>query len=188
MAARMTTQFSYSASPLRMRPDSTRLMKRLLFGFLLLTTAAFGQERLGTVRPNHVALHVKDLSTSARFYTDVLALATVPVPDNLRSSQAWFTLGSDQQLHLVAGRTEDIVNDRNGSHIALFVPSVGKAEQYLRRRNMPYTKQVGPDNQPQLFITDPDGYLFALQQSRKARTFGEIAAQGLKSVVSSIVE
>ncbi len=163
-------------------------MKQLLFGCLFIATTAFGQDRIGTVRPNHLALHVKDLAASTRFYADVLALPAVPVPDNVRASQAWFNLGSDQQIHLVVGRTEEIVNDRNGSHIALFINSVSKAEQYLRRRNLPYLKQTGPDNQPQLFITDPDGYLFELNQSRKARTFGEIAAQGLKSVVSSIVE
>ena len=154
-------------------------MKRFLFGFLFIATTTFGQNQIGTLRPNHVALHVRDLSTSARFYTDVLALPTVAIPDNVRSNQAWFNLGNDQQIHLIAGRTEEIVNDRNGTHIALFVNSIGKAEQYLRRRNLPYTKQTGPDNQPQLFITDPDGYVFELNQSRKARTFGEIASQGL---------
>ncbi|MBC8154358.1 MAG: glyoxalase [Bacteroidetes bacterium] len=163
-------------------------MKRVLFWFLLAATTAFGQERLGPVRTGYVALHVKDLSVSSRFYADVLTLSPIPVPANLKASQVWFNLGNDQQLHLISGRTEEIVNDRNGSHIALYVNSINRAEQYLRRRNLTYARQTGPDDQLQLFVADPDGYLFGLNQVRKARTFGEIASQGLKSVVSSIIE
>lgn len=163
-------------------------MTRLLFGFLLIATSASGQERLGTIRPGYVALHVKDLLASTRFYADVLTLSRVPAPTNVKASQVWFNLGNDQQIHLISGRTEEIINDRNGSHIALYVNSIERAEQYLRRRNLTYTRQVGPDDQLQLFVADPDGYLFGLNQGRKARTFGEIASQGLKSVVNSIVD
>lgn len=155
---------------------------------MLLTTTAFGQPTITTIRPAHLALHVKDLGVSSRFYADVLALSMLPVPAGLRNTQVWFNLGNEQQLHLITGRIEEIVNDRNGSHIALFVNSIGKAEQYFREHNLPYTRQTGPDSQLQLFIADPDGYLFELNQSRKARTFGEVAAQGFKSIISSIVE
>lgn len=172
----------------RLRSSPTSVMKLLFWGFLFVATGAMGQDRLGIIRPDFVALHVKDLSVSARFYADVLALSPLSLPDNLKASQVWFNLGSDQQIHLVGGRREEIINDRNGTHIALYVNSVSRAEQYLRKRNLPYTKQSGPDGQVQLFITDPDGYVFELNQSRKARTFGEIASQGLKSVVNSIVE
>lgn len=147
-------------------------MKRL-FIFLLCTVAAapsgavFGQDKLGIARFNHLALHVKDIPASAAFYRDVMGLKPVPVPDNLKTTRAWFDLGDGQMIHLLDGRSAPISHDRNGSHFALFVENIQKSEQFLKARNIPYHRQVRFDGVVQIYFSDPDGYLFELNEGKK---------------------
>ncbi|MWK81583.1 VOC family protein, partial [Escherichia coli] len=60
---------------------------------------AFGQNTLGIIRHNHLAIQVKDVPASAVFYRDVLGLKPIPVPDNLKLTRAWFDIGNGQQVH-----------------------------------------------------------------------------------------
>lgn len=142
-------------------------MKKLLFLLLFIANAVLAQDKLGIIRHNHVAVHVKDIPTSAAFYRDVMGLKPIAVPDNLKATRAWFDLGNGQQIHLLDGRTEQIVHDRNGSHFALFVENIDKSEQYLKAKNVPYHRQVRFDGVVQLYFADPDGYLFELNEGKK---------------------
>ncbi|RIV19015.1 glyoxalase [Fibrisoma montanum] len=142
-------------------------MKKFLFAFLFLSGTAFGQDKLGVIRHNHLALHVKDIPTSTAFYREVLGLKSIPVPENLKAIRAWFDIGNGQQIHLLAGRTEPIVHDRNGSHIALFVENMDKSEAYLNAKKIPFHKQTRFDGVVQIYFADPDGYLFELNEGKK---------------------
>ncbi|QHV95946.1 VOC family protein [Spirosoma endbachense] len=147
-------------------------MKKRLVLFLLvcigLTSGTlFGQDKLGIIRHNHLAIHVKDVAKSAIFYRDVMGLKPIPVPDNLKAIRAWFDLGDGQQIHLMDGRTEQITHDKNGSHFALFVADISKAEQYLKAQNIPFHKQVRFDGVVQVYFSDLDGYLFELNEGKK---------------------
>ncbi|GAB3779415.1 hypothetical protein GCM10028818_29910 [Spirosoma horti] len=143
----------------------------LLFNVSLLTCSLVsGQDKLGITRHNHISIHVKDVPTSATFYRDVLGLKPIPVPDNLKATRAWFDLGNGQQIHLLDGRTEQIVHDRNGSHYALFVEDINKSEQYLKSKNVPYHRQVRFDGIVQVYFSDLDGYLFELNEDKKPIT------------------
>jgi catechol 2,3-dioxygenase-like lactoylglutathione lyase family enzyme len=135
-----------------------------LLALLLVSAAAHAQNGLGVLKHNHVALQVKDFEASRKFYADVLGLQPVPVPDNLKAIRAWFKIGADQQIHLLAGRTAPVVNDRNGSHFAVFVESIDKAEAFLKARNLPYHLQTRFDGVKQIYIPDPDGYLVELNE------------------------
>jgi catechol 2,3-dioxygenase-like lactoylglutathione lyase family enzyme len=143
-------------------------MNRLFFLAIVLlplpTLTAFGQANLGIIGHNHLALHVKDIPTSARFYHDVIGLKPVAVPENLKATRAWFNIGNGQMIHLLDGRTEQIVHDRNGSHIALFVSDIVKSEAFLKNLNLPYHRQVRFDGVVQIYFSDPDGYLLELNQ------------------------
>ncbi|MFD2569722.1 VOC family protein [Spirosoma soli] len=132
------------------------------------STTARGQDNLGLIRHNHLALHVKDIPTSVAFYRDVMGLKQLPVPDNLKATRAWFDMGDGQQLHLLDGRTEQIVHDRNGSHFALFVADINKSEQYLKAKKVAYHRQVRFDGVVQIYFPDPDGYLFELNEGKKS--------------------
>ncbi len=145
-------------------------MKKFLFAALLLTSGlAFGQDKLGFTGHNHVALHVKDIQTSAKFYQDVVGMKPIDVPPSLKGRRFWFDLGNGQQLHLLDGRTETIVHDRNGSHIALFVESMDKAEAFLKKQNIQYHKQVRVDGVPQIYFSDPDGYLLEINGDTRTK-------------------
>lgn len=137
-----------------------------LLPLLLITQLAVAQDKLGVVGHNHLALHVKDMAISTAFFRDVMGLKSIPVPENLKAIRAWFDLGNGQQIHLMAGRTETVIHDKNASHIALFVDNIDKAETYLKARKMTFHKQTRFDGVVQLYFADPDGYLWELNQGK----------------------
>jgi len=140
-------------------------MQKLLFLTLLLTAQlAQAQQSLGILKHNHLALQVKDLEASKKFYGETLGLEPLSVPDNLKAIRGWFKIGPDQQIHLMAGRTVDVTNDRNGSHIAVFVESIEKSEAFLKARHITYHAQTRFDGVKQIYFPDPDGYLIELNE------------------------
>jgi catechol 2,3-dioxygenase-like lactoylglutathione lyase family enzyme len=124
-------------------------------------------ETIEVVKHNHVALHVKDIAASTKFYREVLGLEPIAVPDSLKAIRSWFKLGANEQIHLLAGRTKKVNNDRNGSHFALFVTSITGAEKYLLNQKIKFHKQVRFDGAVQIYIADPDGYLIELNEIKK---------------------
>lgn len=142
-------------------------MKTILCVLLLLAQVTLAQQTpatLGVAGHNHLALHVKDIQASVPFFRDVLGLKSIPVPENLKAIRAWFDIGNGQQIHLLAGRTDDIHHDKNGSHFALFVADMNKSEAFLKQRNITYHKQTRFDGVVQIYFADPDGYLFELNE------------------------
>lgn len=147
-------------------------MYRIFFLFVLASIVSinsFSQPdaKIEVVAHNHVALQVKDIQQSTNFYRDVLGLESIPVPDSLKAIRSWFKLGTNQQIHLLAGRTIPVNNDRNGSHFALFVKSISSTEAYLVQHKMPFHKQVRFDGSVQIYLADPDGYLIEFNEAKK---------------------
>ncbi len=117
---------------------------------------------------NHVALQVKDLAESARFYREVIGLEQIQVPDNLREIRAWFKIAPGQELHLLAGREQPTANnDRNGAHFALSIADADPVEEYLKKIGWPYHRQQRFDKAWQIYITDPDGYVIELNEPKR---------------------
>ncbi|MBO0936597.1 VOC family protein [Fibrella sp. HMF5335] len=139
---------------------------RFLLPLLLITQLAVAQGGLGITGHNHVALHVKDIPTSAAFFRDVMGLTPIPVPDNLKTTRAWFDMKNGQMIHLLSGRTSQINHDKNGSHLALFVADIAKSEAFLSAKNIPFHKQVRFDGVTQIYFSDPDGYLWELNEKK----------------------
>ncbi len=144
------------------------MKKSALFLSLIFAGAvALAQDGLGVVKHNHNALQVKDIQASIKFYGEILGLEQIPVPDNLKAIRAWFKIGTDQQIHLLAGREKDVVNDRNGSHYAIFVKSIAQSEDFLKSKKIEYHYQVRFDGVKQIYFPDPDGYLIELNEIQK---------------------
>jgi catechol 2,3-dioxygenase-like lactoylglutathione lyase family enzyme len=134
-------------------------------GSAALAQASSHPDQIGVVRHNHIALQVADMGASAAFYGGLLGLERIPLADpKLQAIRAWFRIGPDQQIHLLAGRTQPVVNDRNGSHFAVFVANIDQTEAYLKKRQVTYHAQVRFDGVKQIYIADPDGYLIEFNQ------------------------
>jgi catechol 2,3-dioxygenase-like lactoylglutathione lyase family enzyme len=149
-------------------------MKRIFFLLLLVqllhtadASAQVSTQKLGNVTWNHLALQVKDIEASKTFYKDIIGLTPVTVPDNLKAIRGWFDIGNGQMIHLLAGRTTPVVNDKNGSHFSIFVDSIDQAEKFLTSQKIEFHKQVRFDNVTQIYFADPDGYLIELNQRAK---------------------
>ncbi|MCS7019733.1 MAG: VOC family protein [Cytophagales bacterium] len=133
---------------------------------LLFSGLAAQAQGIGIVAHNHIALQVADIEASKNFYGNVLGLKSVPVPDNLKAIRAWFQVSEQHQIHLLAGRTQPVVNDKDGSHFALFVADIAAAERFLQSQKIPYHAQTRFDGVRQIYLADPDGYLIELNQRK----------------------
>ncbi|MEZ0540698.1 VOC family protein [Fibrella arboris] len=141
------------------------MKQRLTALLMLVSLMAAGQERLGIQRYGHVVLPVRSLTVSTPFYTNILGLKPVAVPGSISSSQAWFDVGSGQQIRLVEGRPD--ANRSAGMNIALSVSSLRKTEQQLRQRGVAATRQnLQTGGKSSLFVSDPDGYIFEFNEGK----------------------
>ncbi len=146
-----------------------RLFSLILFAqlFIVFDSSAQDTQPLGRVTWNHLALQVKDIETSKAFYKDIIGLKPVQVPDDLKAIRGWFDIGNGQMIHLLAGRTAPVVNDKNGSHFSIFVDSIDQTEKFLTSKNLKFHKQVRFDKVTQIYFEDPDGYLIEVNQRAK---------------------
>ena len=113
---------------------------------------------------NHVAIHVRDLERSEKFYGEVLGLPRIPRPA-FDFPGAWFALGN-QELHLILDETLSEASRRH-HHFALRVDDPYAAKSYLESKGLREFKGPAPrpDGAIQLFFTDPDGYMIELFSS-----------------------
>ncbi len=111
---------------------------------------------------DHIALHVADLQKSVNFYEHTLGLPVIPRPA-FDFEGAWFGLGENRELHLIAGREQTVNSFSRRTHFALEITDVAAAENHLRSCGATYTPpKFRPDGAIQIFVTDPDGYWIEL--------------------------
>jgi lactoylglutathione lyase len=117
---------------------------------------------------NHVALSVKDLTASAKFYHEILGLEPVEVPKAMFGIRYWFQIAPGQQLHLLNNRMEMLTNNsREASHFSISIDSADDWEAFLKSKAYPYHRQQRIDKAWQIFVADPDGYVIELNEPKK---------------------
>ena len=131
--------------------------------FLLIT--AFSLSFYGEIRAqtfvtsgyNHVALSVKDLELSKKFYADVFGFEPVPVPEAFKSNRFWYQVAAGQELHLMADPDRTVIEDNNNpncSHFAVTIASADAAEAVLKQKKIAYHRQQRPDGAFQIFVIE----------------------------------
>jgi catechol 2,3-dioxygenase-like lactoylglutathione lyase family enzyme len=123
-------------------------------------------------RLDHIALLVRDLDESARFYTEVLRIREVPDPMG-GTHIRWFEFADGQRFHLQAG---DIgrVHVEKGTHFAFSADDLDEVIVFLRERGVAFTDfkgtpgaiNVRPDGMRAIFLEDPNGYWIEINDFR----------------------
>lgn len=112
---------------------------------------------------NHVALLVRDVAATSRFYADIVGLAPLPRPA-FPFPGAWFRLGTQQELHLIAEESAGAEDTRTRrDHYALRVDDIQAAARHLQAKGATFRGPIlRPDGAHQIFLKDPDGHVVEL--------------------------
>jgi catechol 2,3-dioxygenase-like lactoylglutathione lyase family enzyme len=111
---------------------------------------------------NHVAIHIDDLEKSRAFYRDILMLQEIERPA-FGFPGAWFRLGDQQELHLIAGRKDPVFAHNRGNHYALMIEDMDAWEAHFQKLGQEYLpRRTRPDGAFQIYVTDPDGHVIEL--------------------------
>jgi lactoylglutathione lyase len=111
---------------------------------------------------NHVAIHVKDLEASCKFYREVLRLEPLARPA-FDFPGAWFRLGVQQELHLIGDRDQPVVSNRQGNHFAVLTDDLDGWQKHFQRIGFTrLLRKERPDGAGQIFLEDPDGHVVEL--------------------------
>ena len=111
---------------------------------------------------NHVAIYVTDVAGSSEFFRKVLRLEPLPRPA-FNFPGAWFRLGTNQELHLIAGKGAPFFSSHPNNHFALRVDNIEEWEDHLAKIGADFNeKKRRPDGAWQVFLRDPDGHVIEL--------------------------
>jgi lactoylglutathione lyase len=124
--------------------------------------AMSGSEEM--LRLDHIALLVRDLDESARFYTSIPGIREVPNPMG-GTHIRWFECGGGQRFHLQAG---DIAatHVEKATHFAFSTDNFDAVVAELRAKGLAFADFKGtpgainlrPDGMRAVFLEDPNGY------------------------------
>ncbi|UVO51495.1 VOC family protein [Sphingomonas sp. SUN019] len=127
-----------------------------------------------TARIDHVAIHVRDVDASARFYVALFGLREIPSPV---AGRRWFDLGYGVALHLLGVRSAPVADDRS-VHLAITTADLAPVVAALKERGISYTDFAGRvgaigssrgDGVHQIFLRDPDGYWLEVNDALASR-------------------
>ncbi len=124
-----------------------------------------------TLSFDHYTIKVDDLAKSSKFYMDILGLKEI---ENRTRKEyiRWFSIGNDQELHLVEGDNSQIKTNI-GVHIAFRLAHFDKFIDHLKENNITIHNSkakagnitVRADGIRQVYFYDPDGYWIEVNEA-----------------------
>ncbi|GER59124.1 VOC family protein [Patiriisocius marinus] len=113
---------------------------------------------------NHIALSVKDVETSLKFYQKVFQFKEI---ENTASSSAtkWLSISDGKQLHLIPRPNAKIITNK-AVHFALSTTKFNSFVTLLNELEIPYSdwrdtsekNYIRKDGIRQVYFQDPNGY------------------------------
>lgn len=148
-------------------PNKPTNMKKIFLSLIALsfTCLAMAQDKPGfSFSFNHLAISVKDLNASAKFYADVLQLKEITNRSKLDGIR-WFAFGNGQELHLISIIKEPVTINK-ALHLGLTSPAFDEFIKALEANKVVFSDWPGTPNKvnvradgiKQVFFQDPDGY------------------------------
>lgn len=113
---------------------------------------------------SHLALHVKDVSVSAQFYSKILNIKEMETPEGIPSTTRWFQLADQSEIHLI--ESTELVKLPKGIHLSIATNQLKELMKHLKSFNIHFENWWGEaavtnmrgDNVEQIYFQDPDGY------------------------------
>lgn len=123
-------------------------------------------------RLDHIALLVRDLDETAKFLTEVLQIREVPDPMG-GTHIRWFEFGNAQRFHIQAGDISRTHVEKR-THFALSAPDLDAVIAHFRATGVAFSNMAGvagevnvrPDGMRAVFVQDPNGYWFEINDFR----------------------
>lgn len=127
---------------------------------------------LPTYRLDHIALLVRDLEETARFLTQVLRIREVPNPMG-GTEIRWFEFGNGQRFHIQAGDISTTHVEKR-THFALSAADLDEVLAYFNEKGVAFSDfkgtqgavNVRPDGMRAVFVQDPNGYWYEINDFR----------------------
>lgn len=123
-------------------------------------------------RLDHIALLVRDLEETTDFLTRVLQIRAIPNPMG-GTEIRWFEIGSGNRFHVQAGDISRTHVEKR-THFALSAPDLDAVIAHLNAfgvgfsdmKGTPGAVNVRPDGMRAIFVQDPNGYWFEINDFR----------------------
>jgi lactoylglutathione lyase len=119
-------------------------------------------------RLDHIALLVRDLADSVKFLVDVLGLTEIDNPMG-GTHIRWIEIGDGRRIHLQAGDVTRVHVEKQ-THFALASTDFDDVLERFRRDGVSFSDMKGtpgavntrPDGMRAIFVQDPNGYWFEI--------------------------
>lgn len=130
-------------------------------------------------RIDHIALNVRDLAASARFYGEVIGLTEIE-NKTLRPTIRWFAFDGYRAIHLIAGDDQPPPKRPMAAHFCLSTPNFDATLEDLARKGVVYVDLAGEprhyshraDGVRQCYFRDPDNYWIEVCEANADGTVG----------------